>query len=308
LFASVGIDGFASSRNLRAILFSVSVAGVVAAAMSLITIRGELFSLALGATVGFSSILFNMSLHFGVAAALLVVVASAAGLGVVQGAFVGGLGANPILTTIAASSVIIGLGVRLSNGQAVRSSDSAGFLDADAFLGVIPPGFLILVFFTIALDILLRFTVWGRHAVLLGSSRDAGAISGISYMRHTVVLFALSSAGAGLAGAVLAAQQGQGSINILATGDFNAIAAVLVGGVVVTGGIGSPRDAVIGALFLATVENILRLTGAAFYTQDTVKGLVIVLVVAGPSAVRALRTPKTLRRSPKPHNEEAVAS
>ena len=125
----------------------------------------------------------------------------------------------------------------------------------------------------------LQRTRFGRELRLIGLNRTTATLSGIRIGRTLVLSFVFAGFAAALAGCLFASQATQGNLKLGAGLDFDAIAAVLVGGVSIRGGHGRIIDAAFGALFLAIVSNILLVKGLSFEIQLMVKGLVVIFAV-----------------------------
>ena len=113
------IDNFLSTANVNAILYSVAAVGIAAVGMAFITLSGNLFMLSMGATAAVSTIIFASTLHLGLPATPALVVIFGAIVGLFQGVVVGWAGANPIIATIAISSIIMGAGALYSGGLTI---------------------------------------------------------------------------------------------------------------------------------------------------------------------------------------------
>ena len=135
-----------------------------------------------------------------------------------------------------------------------------------------------------AIVILLDFTMtraqFGRRAFLVGSNHEAAMYAGIN-VRNTVLLgFVLMGAIAGIAGMMLIARVGTSTADSGINLELTAIAAAVIGGVSLRGGIGSIRGALMGAFLLSTIDNGMSLLGVSSYAQNVVKALILVLAVA----------------------------
>jgi ribose transport system permease protein len=273
------IDNFMSVANVNAILFSVAAVGIAAVGMAFITLSGNLFMLSMGATAAVSTVIFASVLQIGLLPTVLVVMAVGAIIGLAQGIAVGVAGANPIIATIAISSIVMGFGALYSGGLTIVGQGDASWLGVGRFLSVLPNQ--VIIFFAVVLlaEFVVERTRFGRELRLIGMNRDAAAVAGLRIGRTLVIAFVVAGIAASLSGALFASQAAQGNLKLGAGLDFDAIAAVLVGGVSIKGGRGRIMDAAFGALFLAVVSNILLVKGLSFEVQLAVKGLVVIAAV-----------------------------
>ncbi|BCI54353.1 sugar transporter permease [Mycolicibacterium litorale] len=276
--ATVTIDAFPTASNIRGLCLSVSLIGIIAVGLSFITIAGQVFSLSIPALVALCTITFASSGHLGVAAAVLLTVVLGTAIGAIQGVVVGRFAADPIIVTIASAAILVGLGQLWTNGQTVLSDGDNTVLNVN-LLGFLPFQTAVFLVLTIAVLGLLRQTVFGRQLTLFGLNERAALLSGY---RRTVIItaaFAISGATTGLAGALLAAQSNQGQLMSGAGLGFDAIVAVVVGGVAIAGGIGTPVGAAVGAVFAGLLNNVASLAGLSYEMQLVTEGALILLVV-----------------------------
>lgn len=282
IVAATTVGGFATVSNIRGLFLAVSLIGIIAVGLSLITVSGQVFSLSIPALVALSTICFASNLRLGADMALLITVTLATGVGAVQGFVVGRFEADPIIVTIAAAAIMVGVGQLWTNGQTIIGHGDTTLFNSNV-LGFLP--FQTAVFIVLALVLLwvLRSTVLGRQLTLLGLNDRAAHMSGIRRTPLITVAFAISGATTGVAGALLAAQSNQGQLLSGANFGTDAIVAVVVGGVAITGGIGTPLGAGIGALFVGLLQNVASLTGLSYDLQLVAEGVLVlgVVVVAG---------------------------
>ncbi|QND44541.1 ABC transporter permease (plasmid) [Rhizobium lusitanum] len=285
--AAAAVPGFASVQNLSAVMFSASAIGIAACGLALVTISGKLFMLSIGATTAVSTIVFASLLGYGVPAALAGTVLIGLICGLIQGCLVGFLRANPIISTIAVASIITGIGSWFSAGRTITGDGTSLWLGVGHVLPGIPNQVLVFVAVLLAAEFLLSRTRVGRELQLNGINPVAAEFAGLRTGTAVTAAYCFAGAAASLSGALIASQAAQGNLSLGADLDFSATAAVLVGGVSISGGQGRIYDAATGALFLAIVGNILILKGYAFDTQLMVKGAVVLLsVLAGAALTR----------------------
>jgi ribose/xylose/arabinose/galactoside ABC-type transport system permease subunit len=279
LYACVAVHGFGTVDNIKSLLQSVALIGIAAVGTAFVTISGNYFMLSVGATTAVSTIVFAKALALGLPLALVVTISAGALAGLVQGAAVGLLNTNPIVTTIAGSSLILGVGQIVSGGLTVNARGSANALNST--IGDALP-VRVLIFFGIALaaHLLMQRSRFGREVRLTGSNREAAELAGMRVRYVIVLAFVLAAAAAAISGALLAAEASQGNLRLGATFDFDVIAAVLVGGVAVAGGRGSIIDAAFGAVFIGMVGNILIVSGQPYEIQLVARGAIVLLSIA----------------------------
>jgi ribose/xylose/arabinose/galactoside ABC-type transport system permease subunit len=278
--ASIAVPQFFTFETIRAVLLATSVTGIMAAGMTAITLSGNLFSLGVSATVVLSGVtyLWTGSATGNIFVAAFAAILVAVVVGFVQG-YIVGLGLNPVVVTLAAGAIIYGATAIITGGEVVAaSSNQLGIFATFAIVGV-PLPVIVLIVFTAGAWFLTEHTVIGRNAHLLGANKATARNSGISPMATTIWAFLAFSVGIGVAAVLQVSQTLQVQADNFGDLTMNVVAAVLIGGSAVTGGDGSPVKSVIGALFIATVTQIMVLVGVPQGTRYFVLGVVIVGLV-----------------------------
>jgi len=279
LLGIIAIPGFATLNNFKGLLASVSLIGIAAAGMAIITISGNFFMLSMGATTAVSTIVFATTLSLGLLPAIIITVAVGTVVGLLQGLVIGGWGANPIIVTIAAASIILGAGELWSGGLTIFGDGDPSSLNAVLF-DILPVQVLVFFAVVILIHFVIQKSPFGRQIRLIGSNRDTAEFAGLPVKRTVIIGYVIAAACAAMAGVLLGAEF-----------DFDVISAVLVGGVVVTGGKGTVLDAAVGAVFIGMVGNLLIVGGQSFALQTVIKG-VIVIVAVSAAALLARRKGK----------------
>ena len=198
------------------------------------------------------------------------------------------------ITTLASLSMLRGLALIITDTQNLYGFNAAfKYVGAGSVAGlpIIVWMFLLLL---AAAYIFQQHSPFARHMYAVGGDRRAAALFNISIRRVEVVLFALSGAIAGLAGAVLAARVASAEPNAGIGFELTSIAAVIIGGTSLTGGEGGVQRTFVGVLILGVISNGLNLLAVPSYYQQVVAGFVIVLAVIldqWPSAAPEARVP-----------------
>lgn len=283
---------FLTTSNFEAILRNTAIVGIVAVAMTPITLSGNFVSLGISqsAMAGMLGFIYLIAQGWSQPLAMLAVLAGLVAIGVVQGAIVSA-GLNPVLTTLAAGAIMFGIAAELTDGRVIRMGQNAVGWGNDELLGV-PLEVIVFVVVTVVVTVLMGKTVIGRQTLLTGANADSAEISGISFRRVTIVAFVIFSAGVAVAGIINAAGFGQGEINSLQTLTIDSIAALLVGGVAIAGGEGSPVRSAGGALLIGVISNIMVLKDFSTGGRLAVQGGVVVVVVV---LLELLRRRRALR-------------
>ncbi len=283
LLACVFVSGFATANNLRALLLSVSLVGIVAIGLSMITIAGRIFSLSLSAVVATAAIIFAANLHLGPWVAMSLAVAFGGATGLIQGALVGLAQTNPIVTTIAASAIILGIAQLVTGGLNITGTGDASVFTTMIF-GAVPLEVVVFLAVAVVSAALHRHTTVGRSITLVGLNEKAAAVAGLRAWPRVLTAFVISGALAALAGGLLAAESGQGNLTLGATYGFDAIVAVVVGGISVKGGRGNPLNAAVGAFLVGLLANMLVLMGLSYEDQLIFQGVLVLVAVVATGA------------------------
>ncbi|MCL4188474.1 MAG: ABC transporter permease [Rhodobacteraceae bacterium] len=280
---------FLSVENLRGILRNAAIVGIVAVAMAPVTLSGSFVSLGVTQSAMAAMVGFVVLIGWGWPDWLAVgaVIAGMVAIGMVQGVLVAA-GLNPVITTLAAGAILFGTVSELTGGRIVRMGPARPAWGGGEVLGI-PLEILVLVLFTGAVTLLMSRSVIGRQTILVGANRATAAVSGISHARVTLVAFAVFSVGLALAGILNAAAFGEAMANSLTGLTFSVIAALLVGGIAIQGGAGSPWQAAAGAVLIAVISNMMVLNDFSPGGRLAVQGAVVVAAVVLIDQVRRRR-------------------
>jgi ribose transport system permease protein len=291
LLAALTSSAFLTSANLKAVINNASITGIVAVCATSLTLSGNFFSIALGQTATFCGLTFGvlMRAHAGFAPAVLGALGAAVVIGAVQGG-VTALGANPIITTLGASSLLSGLAGWTAGPDNVQlpQSSAENWLGSGTPLGI-PTQTWLFVAIAVVVTGFVHRSRSGRLTVLTGTNRQAARAAGIVVWRVTVLAFVLASLGAAVVGVVGTSQFNLATLDAFPTLDFNVVAAILVGGTAVNGGIGSPLRSAVAAIFIALVDNYLLLKGWPVGTRQGVLGLIVIVAALTFHLVRRRR-------------------
>ncbi len=271
-------DRFLSVENIKAILSSASIVGIMALGLTFITLIGSLVSLAIAATAVMGAMVFLVELNLGLVPALAISMAAGAAVTALQGLIIGAWGANPVILTIGAGFLLSGITTKASGGVIVQPTGGSWETLNSTPLGV-PLGVYVMVALALLYQFVLKRTVLGRRVILIGENRDAARAAGMRIPRITAIAFAIAGASFALGGAFLGAFNKGASAQLEGTATFDVIAAVLVGGTLISGGRGSALRTLAGAIVIATISDLLLLRGFDTGAQILLKGVLVVVVV-----------------------------
>ena len=285
LFGWARYDYFLGSFNVLSVLRYNSMFALIALGMCFVIMTGGI-DLSVGSTAAMASVVSALLSPYGLLPGLVGGVAAGAAVGILNGLIVTRLGILPFIATLATMLAASGTGLLLADNQSVSVSYDTGFVDlgqGDLFGLPIPA--LMAAAAYVAGSILLNFTGFGRYVLAVGGGEDAARLMGLPVDRVKFLVYALSGTLAGLAGVILAAQFGAGQPTEGIGWELFAIASVVVGGTLLTGGVGSVGATLAGALLLGLIFNILNFENGlgwislSAYWQSVIRGAFLLLVV-----------------------------
>jgi ribose transport system permease protein len=232
-----------------------------------------------------------------VAVAIIVSLAATVVAGALTGVAVSWFSVTPLVATLAVNGLTLGAVLMISGGQnAIRSPNSITSFTLGQTLFV--PNLVWVAAIVIAIvTFLTTKTIFGRRFVVVGLSPRAARGAGISATGYTVAAFTLAGLCYGIAGVMLAAFQGSPSIDVGTDYLLPSIAAVVIGGTVLTGGKGSIVATALGALFLTQLDRLVSGIGGPTSIQDIVQGLVILFALTLRGLILYIRG-RVRRRAP----------
>ena len=278
--ASFVVPKFFTMLNMKALAVSVSTVGMVACTM--------LFCLASGHFDLSVETILSMS---GVVAAVAITTSGNVLLGILAGVLAGGVvGAvngiviaqfriNALITTLATMQIVRGLGYLICGGEAVSVSNESFFLlGSSALFGVPTPVWITIVCF-LTFGILLNKTMFGRHTLAIGGNREAVRLAGVNVFRAQFGIFLIQGLVAGFAGVIEASKMTSGQPQLKEGFALDVISACVLGGVSLSGGVGTMMGTIIGVLIMGTVANAMNLLNIDTFYQYVVRGSILLAAV-----------------------------
>jgi ribose transport system permease protein len=281
VFASLRYDAFLTPENLLNVLRQNSMLGLVALGMTFVILTGGI-DLSVGSLVAVAGVLAaNLTAH-GSLVAIVLAVGLTTLLGFINGLIIARARIQPFVVTLAMMIAARGLALASTGEQSVRVerlSESFTWLGR-GLVGPIPvPVLLLVIAFAIGW-VVLGHTRFGRHVYALGDNEEAARLMGLNVEGVVAGVYALSGMLAGLAGVILASRLGAGQPVAGAGWELDAIAAVVVGGTLLSGGYGGVGSTLVGVLLLGVIFNIFNLEGTiTSWWQWVLRGLFLLIVV-----------------------------
>lgn len=277
-------DRFASVDNLVTVVRFASIVGVVSIGMTFVIIAGGI-DLSVGAIIALASVwattFATQNMAEDTSWLIMVFAALAVGgaCGLVNGVLIAYGNIVPFIMTLAMLASARGLAEIISERrtQIVRVQGFKDFWGADV-LGV---PLLVVIFALVAVAgwLLLNRTTFGRRTLAVGGNPEAARLAGVNVKRHTAMVYVLLGLCCGLAALMYIARTSTGSSTHGTLIELDAIAAVVIGGTLLTGGRGTIVGTVFGVLIFSTLSNVFVLNNQDSSTQAVAKGLIIVVAV-----------------------------
>lgn len=289
-------DSFFSPRNFASIAVASSFLLIITVGMTVVIISGGI-DLSVGSMFALGAVVTAYAAQWGSPAAILAPLIVCTLIGTTQGFFIGVGGMPPFIVTLAGLLFARGLAFKISdNGNVthiIPDEEWVIFLGQGSFLGVGLPAWIALLVLLIGMVVLYR-TGTGFAAYAVGGSEEAATLMGVRIVRGKVALYSVMGLLCGLAGLLVAARSSSGLSTIGAGLELEAIAAVVIGGTLLTGGFGGLTGTLAGVLLLGVIENLINQIGtlSSFY-QLVVSGTFLIVVVSAQS----LLAKRELRRS-----------
>ena len=285
LFGALRYDNFLSPFNILSFLRYNSMFALIALGMALVIITGGI-DLSVGGTAAMASVVAALLSPYHWAAGLFGGMAAGLAIGALNGFIITKMRIQPFIATLATMLAAYGTGLLLANNQSVSVSYDTGFtvIGQDDFLGFPIPAWIGLGAYVIGWLVLEKLPV-GRHILAIGDGEATAWLMGLKVERTLAAVYLASGMLAGLAGVILASQFGAGQPTEGVGWELFAIASVVVGGTLLTGGSGSVGATLAGALLLAMVFNILNFENGlgwislSAYWQSVIRGAFLLVVV-----------------------------
>lgn len=290
---SVFAHNFLSYGNLLNTSKNFSYIAIVALGSTLVIITGGI-DLSVGSVMAMVAVLTAMLMKALAATPIASVpyavmilaiiggLAAAAVAGLVNGLLISRVGLSPFVTTLGTLSICRGATyvITQGRGQAPVGPDVNTFYAlTDGKIFGLPVPLVYLLVLAAIMGVALRHTRWGRYVFALGGNEKAAALTGVPVTKIKVSVYVLCAMSAGFAGILILGWLGSAPANLATGYELKIIAASVIGGADLAGGVGGPAGAVIGAALIEVIRNGLALFGADTYWEQVFVGTIIILAV-----------------------------
>ena len=283
IFLSFATDAFATSKNLYNITRNVTFVAIIALGMTIVIITGGI-DLSVGSVLCLCSMVLATTMHSG--QSIYVGIAATVGAALLVGAFNGFLiaylGFPPFVVTLGMLSIARSLAMVLSNNTVVfefgPDHQKLLALGGGATLGIANP-VLYMVVLALIVGFMLRWTRYGRWIFAIGGNEKAATLTGVPVRAIKMSVYMISSLSAGIAGIVMTGWLGAVTTNLGTGMELQVIAAAVIGGANLAGGVGTAVGALVGAALIEIIRNSLGLLGInAFWQGPFIGGFLLVAV------------------------------
>jgi ribose transport system permease protein len=280
--ATLSSDGFLTVNNLLNIIRQTAIIAIVGVAVTFVISAAEI-DLSVGAIAGLSSLnaAFAVQHGYGLVGGFVAGLATGLVIGVINGLLVTRVAIPSFLVTLGMMGICRGVAMWVSETAPIPILDkNFNFMFGSGDIGQIPVLLIWALLIAIVGHVLLRKTAFGRQTLAVGGNRNAARFSGVNITKLKLLIFIMSGMMAGFAGILYAGRMQTGRYTFGDGDELSVIAAVILGGTSLFGGVGTVVGTVVGAVMIGTINNGLIIMGLDVSQQMIVKGVIIILAVA----------------------------
>lgn len=289
IFGILRPDAFLTQDNLIGIFQSTAVNGVLAIACTFVIITGGI-DLSVGVLMTFCAVMsgvFMVNLEWPMWIGIPAGILTGAFVGWISGMVITKMRVPPFIATLGLMMLLRGLSLIITETRPIYFNDVEGFdgFSLDSLIGrvipsiPIPNSVLILFLLAVFCAVILNKTILGRYTFALGSNEEAVRLSGVNVDRWKIAIYAFSGAICGVAGLLIASRLNSAQPALGLGYELDAIAAVVIGGTSLSGGVGTILGTIIGAFIMSVLINGLRIMSVAQEWQMVLTGVIIILAV-----------------------------
>lgn len=283
IVAGIVSGKFYTVNNVTNVMRQAVPLGVCSLGVLLVIITGGI-DLSVGSIIALGNVSIALLIpKYGLAPGIAGGILLCAAMGLISGLLITKGNITPFIATLGMLTIVRGVALILTRGQ-------PAFIEDDAFIGfgsenwfIFPKPFVILMLFFALTLVLLRYTVFGRILIAIGSNETAARYAAMRVNLVKALAYVYCGLSCGIAAVILSARTGVGSPLVAEGFELDAISAVVVGGASLKGGRGTAINTLLGALIISMISNIMNLLNIPGYHQKIVKGLIIVIAVLAES-------------------------
>lgn len=297
IYFGIASPTFLTASSLLLIAKHVALYGILGIGMTYVIITGGI-DLSVGSIVGFSGIIagglinegltlsmFGVTIYFSVPTIVLIAMIFGALIGFVNGVIITKFNVAPFIATLGMMYMARGFAMLRSNGATfsnITGKPGLGNTGIEFFgrnIGAIPVGAIILLIIALIAGIILKMTPFGWHILAIGGNQKAAKLSGVKVNKAKILVYMFSGVCAAIVGIITASQLVAAHPASGESWEMNAIAATVLGGTSMSGGVGTIGGTIIGAFVIGVINDGLVMLGVSEFWQMVIKGVVIILAV-----------------------------
>ncbi len=311
VFFSIASPTFLSAGSLLLIAKHVALYGILGIGMTYVIINGGI-DLSVGAIVGLSGMIagglineglrmFGYTIYFSVPLIVLITIICGALIGIINGLVITKFNVAPFIATLGMMYIARGFALLRSNGATfsnIVGKEGLGNTGFEVFgrnVGGIPVGAIILAIIAVIAAIVLKKTPFGWHILSIGGNEKAARLSGVKVKKVKIMVYMISGICAAIVGIITASQLVASHPASGESWEMNAIAATVLGGTSMAGGVGTIGGTIIGAFVIGVINDGLVMCGVSEFWQMVIKGLVIIFAVVIDQFQRNLQAKMALQ-------------
>lgn len=297
IYFGIASPTFLTASSLLLIAKHVALYGILGIGMTYVIITGGI-DLSVGSVVGFSGIIagglinegltlkmLGVTVYFNIPTIVIIAILCGAFIGLINGWIITKFNVAPFIATLGMMYMARGFAMLRSNGATfsnITGKPGLGNTGIEFFgrnIGAIPVGAIILLIIAVIAGIILKKTPFGWHILAIGGNQRAAKLSGVKVNKVKIIVYVFSGACAAIVGIITAAQLVAAHPASGETWEMNAIAATVLGGTSMSGGVGTIGGTIIGAFVIGVINDGLVMLGVSEFWQMVIKGVVIIFAV-----------------------------
>lgn len=284
LILSFSTKLFLVTDNIMNLFRQTAVIGIISIGAGIVVIGGT-FDMSVGSLCTLCGcICLILQERIGVAGAMLVCLALGVVVGLINGVIITAINGNSgdsFMVTYGMLTVLQAITLLITNGypQSGSTSDFYNFFGKGTIGGVFPVSILVFFILTALAAVLMQKTLFGKRVYYMGSNREAARLAGVKVNMHRIVSYVISGLCAAMASIVLTGRINGATAKMGHNYEFDAMTAIVVGGISLSGGKGNMINMIIGVLIMATIGNGMNILGIQTEQQYIVRGLVLIIAV-----------------------------
>ena len=280
IFIYIFNHNFLTAYNIQVIVRQVAIFGILGIAETTVIITGGI-DLSPGSMLAFYGVMVALFMMWGISVplAIIALLLMAVVVGLYHGVMITRVGLAPFIVTLGSLSIFRGIAVVSTQGYPIRIENEFFLWIGQGLVLGIPVPLFILLAVALTMFYILNHTPLGRYIYAIGGNREAARLSGIPVRRVLLFVYVQATVLFGISAILLSARLGQGMPGVGVGYELNAIAAAIIGGTSMYGGIGTVLGTIIGATMMALIDNLLVLLRVESWWNELIIGAVIVVAV-----------------------------